>query len=122
MNVIKGIGIDIIELDRVKNSLERNNRLVERVLTEKEIVEFNQISSETRKIEFFAGRFSVKEAYAKANGTGIGKLSFKDIEVSKNQLGAPQITVRNQGDERIFVSISHSNNYVVTQVIIEDFR
>src|SRR6476620_6914225 len=90
--MIKGIGIDITEIGRVKRILERQPRFPERILTEKEIKRFEQLKGQ-RKMEYFAGRFAAKEAFSKANGTGIGKkLSFLDIEVTVDQAGKPCIT------------------------------
>ena len=70
--MIKGIGIDITELGRIKKILERQPRFPERILTENEIERFEKLKGQ-RKIEYFAGRFAAKEAFSKANGTGIGK-------------------------------------------------
>ena len=71
-----------------------------------------------RKIEFLAGRFAAKEAYSKAVGTGIGKeLSFLDIEIETDALGKPFIA---KPDITGFISISHSRDYAVAQVIIEE--
>jgi holo-[acyl-carrier protein] synthase len=115
--MIKGIGIDIIELKRIESLLE-NKKFINRVLTETEREHFEQLLLK-RKIEFLAGRFAVKEAYAKARGTGIGKeLSFQDIEVTKDERGKP-IVKSNQEDEIVHVSISHSRDYAVAQIILE---
>ncbi|WP_047981042.1 holo-ACP synthase [Ornithinibacillus contaminans] len=116
--MIKGIGIDIIELERIEKSLE-NKRFVERILTERERERFLTISSHARKIEFVAGRFAAKEAFAKAMGTGIGKLSFQDIEIGNDENGAPFITVALDEAMNIFVSITHSREYAVAQVVLE---
>ncbi|MFD2043856.1 holo-ACP synthase [Ornithinibacillus salinisoli] len=118
--MIKGIGIDIIELSRIKESIQNNTKFVDRILTEKEKAFFMKLKSEKRKIEFLAGRFASKEAFAKATGTGIGKLSFKDIEILHDDQGAPTITVNGYTNYRIFISISHSNEFAVAQVILED--
>lgn len=118
--MIKGIGIDIVELSRIKESLERNNRLAERILTTNEQANFESLKSASRRIEFLAGRFAAKEAFAKATGTGIGKLSFKDIAVQTDEHGAPKMAVRGYESSNIFISISHSKEYAVAQVIIEE--
>lgn len=116
--MIKGIGIDLVELDRIKNTYERNPRFSQRILTEKEQVQFETLS-EKRKIEFLAGRFAAKEAYAKANGTGIGReLSFQDIEIATDEAGKPYIVKPKM--HGVHLSISHSREYAVAQVIIEE--
>ncbi|WP_226038153.1 holo-ACP synthase [Aquibacillus saliphilus] len=118
--MIKGIGIDIIELRRIKEILIRSERFVERVLSTREIEVFQDLHSDNRKVEYLAGRFAAKEAYSKAIGTGLGKLSFKDIEVLADSQGAPKMSVKETTDgSTIFLSISHSQDYAVAQVIIE---
>ncbi|WP_430788644.1 holo-ACP synthase [Virgibacillus flavescens] len=118
--MIKGIGIDIIEIDRIRKSIEKNSRLVNRVLTPEEQIVYQDLKSQSRQIEFLAGRFAAKEAFGKAAGTGIGKLSFQDIHVAANENGAPSIVVEGYHTRHIFISISHSKDYAVAQVIIEE--
>ncbi|CCQ20289.1 Holo-[acyl-carrier-protein] synthase [Listeria monocytogenes N53-1] len=55
--MIKGIGLDMIDLERVKQVVEKNPRFIERVLTEKEIKQFEKYEG-NRKIEYLAGRFA----------------------------------------------------------------
>jgi holo-[acyl-carrier protein] synthase len=113
-----GIGIDIVEIKRIKEIVERQPKFIERILSEQEKKRFFQLS-ETRKIEFLAGRFAAKEAYAKAVGTGIGKeLSFADIHIHNDEKGKPFILSGTPG-QYIHLSISHSDEYAIAQVIIE---
>jgi holo-[acyl-carrier protein] synthase len=115
--VIKGIGVDITELDRMETLINRQPRLKERILTEKEISIFEKLNGK-RKVEYFAGRFAAKEAFSKANGTGIGKhLSFLDIEITSDEKGKPVIS--KPFSEGVHLSISHSRDYAVAQVVIE---
>lgn len=116
--MIKGIGIDLIEISRIKKTIQQNERFVHRILTEKEKKLFFSIRNERRRIEFLAGRFAAKEAFAKAVGTGIGTLSFKHIEVLKDSVGAPVLTAEGYESQKIFISISHSQDYAVAQVVI----
>ncbi len=118
--MIKGIGIDICELDRIEEAMKNNSRFIHRILTEKEREKLDSITSWKRKVEYTAGRFAVKEAYAKANGTGIGKeLSFQDIEVVSHPNGKPEILIKGVHNPHVFLSISHSSSFVVAQVVIE---
>jgi|SRR5699024_2771702 len=117
--MIAGIGLDLIELSRIEQSVKKNEKIVSRILTHKEKEIFDRFSSERRKLEFLAGRFAAKEAFAKAAGVGIGRLSFQHIEVLTNEGGAPFITVKGYEDERIFISITHSETYAAAQVVIE---
>src|SRR5690625_6424413 len=66
--VIKGIGIDLIELNRIHHSMQQSDRLMQRVLTTYEQTIFQQLKSEQRRVEYLAGRFAAKEAFAKATG------------------------------------------------------
>ena len=118
--MIKGIGIDIIELERIGDSIKKSERLAERVLTMKEMECYHNKGSDRRRVEYLAGRFASKEACSKALGTGIGALSFQDIEVLNDENGAPIIKVVGYEDYSIFLSISHSEAYAVAQVVIED--
>ncbi|HLR08984.1 MAG TPA: holo-ACP synthase [Bacillota bacterium] len=117
--MIQGIGMDLIELDRIENSIDKDNRLADRVLTAKEKEMFHQLPNKTRQVEFLAGRFAAKEAFAKAVGTGIGQLSFQDIEILTNDNGAPVIEAIGYEANRIFVSITHSRDYAAAQVVVE---
>ena len=117
--MIKGIGIDLIELDRIKASMEKQKRFVDRILTEKEMKVWNKLQNKHRKVEFLAGRFAAKEAFAKATGRGIGKLSFKHIEVLNDENGAPTLKANGYETASIFISITHSRDYAVAQVVIE---
>lgn len=116
--MIKGIGIDIIELERIKRLVNKQPRFVRRILTEKERAIYSELNNK-RKIEFIAGRFAAKEAFAKAAGVGIGKLSFQYIEVLPSDNGAPILTVKGYESANLFVSITHSREYAAAQVIIE---
>lgn len=116
--MITGIGIDIIELERIRKIHKRQDKFADRVLTPNEKAVFNTLS-ESRKIEFLAGRFAAKEAYSKAVGTGIGEnLSFLHIEIEKDEKGKPFISKPNNNG--VHLSISHSKEYAIAQVVIED--
>lgn len=117
--MIVGIGIDIVELDRIRDICQRQPRFIEKVLTKEEIKQYNICQTTTRKTEYVAGRFAAKEAFSKAYGTGIGTLGFKDIEITTNHQGAPIIYANVTTNNHVHISISHSKDYVVAQVIIE---
>ncbi len=111
--------MDLIELKRIQASLDRNEKFVDRILTENEKKACDLLPSYNRRIEYIAGRFAAKEAFSKAVGTGIGRLSFQDIEVLHDESGAPVLTARGYEQFRIFVSITHSKDYAAAQVILE---
>ncbi|RUL53663.1 MULTISPECIES: holo-ACP synthase [Lysinibacillus] len=115
--MIKGIGLDIVEIIRVKKAIERSEKFQNRILSERELNIFNQLS-ETRQVEFLAGRFAAKEAYSKANGTGIGKgCEFHQIEILKDALGKP-ILYFDGNLVSGHVSITHSKEYAAAQVLL----
>ncbi|RSK25662.1 holo-ACP synthase [Bacillus sp. HMF5848] len=115
--MIYGTGIDIVELERIEKLIERQERFVDRILTESEEITYRQLSAK-RKIEYVAGRFAAKEAYAKAVGTGIGEhLAFTDIEIGIDEKGKPLIV--RPSTYQAHVSISHSRDYAVASVILE---
>lgn len=118
--MIKGIGLDLVELERIKRHIEKDNRLVNRILTEHEQKVFKQKQSLKRKTEYLAGRFAAKEAFAKAVGSGIGKLSFQHIEILSDENGAPFLKAKGYEANRIFISITHTSQYAAAQVVIEE--
>jgi holo-[acyl-carrier protein] synthase len=116
--MIIGIGIDIVELDRISKVISRQPKFVDRILTPSEKERFLSLEG-TRQIEFVAGRFAAKEAFVKAIGTGISSsYSWKDIEVRKEDNGRPILVVTGVED-KLHLSISHSKTYAVAQVLIE---
>ncbi|MDQ0221329.1 holo-ACP synthase [Peribacillus cavernae] len=117
--MIKGIGIDIIEIARVRAILARQPRFLERILTEHERKVYTGLKS-SRRVEFFAGRFAAKEAFSKAFGTGIGEsLSFLNIEIATDPNGRPYI--EKPFSDGVHLSITHSREYAAAQVVIEEF-
>ena len=115
--MIIGIGMDIVELERVKVILERQPKLLNRILTEEERDYFQSIG-ESRKNEWLAGRFAAKEAFSKAYGTGIGgKLSFQDISILPDENGKP--VLQHPFKVSAHVSITHTKQYAAAQVILE---
>ena len=115
--MIKGIGLDIVELERIKKAMERTERFQKRILSERELEVFSK-AIEKRKLEYLAGRFAAKEAFSKANGTGIGEgCEFYQIEILNNELGKPELYFDGQAVNG-FVSITHSRDYACAQVII----
>ncbi|MBG9446426.1 holo-ACP synthase [Cytobacillus firmus] len=115
--MISGIGIDIADLERIGKIIARQERFPDRILTPKELNGYKQLP-EKRRAEFLAGRFAAKEAFSKALGTGIGEeLSFQDIEIEKDEKGKPFIS--KPFKDGVHLSISHSREYAVAQVVIE---
>ena len=113
-----GIGIDIIEVKRIRELMEKfGDRFFQRILTENEISYCRKFSKPELH---FAGRFASKEAYSKAIGTGVGKdFSWKDIEVLNDERGKPyivQLKENNFSAYRFEISISHTEEYACAVV------
>ncbi|MFC3209473.1 holo-ACP synthase [Planomicrobium okeanokoites] len=115
--MITGIGLDIVELGRIRRLDGKSAKFRERVLTDNELVEY-ELLSVNRKTEFLAGRFAAKEAFGKAKGTGIGKnCSFKDIEIRKDLNGKPSVYFKDQ--EEGLISITHTKEYAAAQILLQ---
>lgn len=119
--MIYGIGLDIVELDRIAKLDSRSENFRNRILDTVELEHYYQHSPQ-RRIEFLAGRFAAKEAFAKAKGTGIGKgCRFTDIRVIANELGQPTLYFQNEKVQG-FVSITHTKSVAAAQVLLLDER
>ncbi len=120
--MIKGIGIDIIEIERIKKTIEKfGDKFFQRILTENEI---NYCKSFSKPDLHFAGRFCAKEAYSKAIGTGISKdFSWKDIEILNDERGKPFLKHTKEtkfSAYTFYVSISHTDKYACAVVVCEE--
>ncbi|AYC30367.1 holo-ACP synthase [Paenisporosarcina cavernae] len=115
--MITGIGLDIVEIPRIRELLLKSDKFYRRILTGAE-QEMWKDFSDSRKVEFLAGRFAAKEAFVKAVGTGIGiEYSFQDIEIQKEATGKPFLVVKKKKVNG-FVSITHSKEFAAAQVIL----
>ena len=116
--MIVGHGIDIEELASIQNAVEKREGFAQRVLTDMEMERFSSLKGR-RQIEYLAGRWSAKEAFSKAMGTGIGKLGFQDLEVLNNERGAPYFS-KSPFSGKVWLSISHTDQFVIASVILEE--
>ena len=116
--MIVGHGIDIEALASIQNAVEKREGFARRVLTDKEMERFASLKGR-RQIEYLAGRWSAKEAFSKALGTGIGKLGFQDLEVLNNERGAPYFS-KSPFLGKVWLSISHTDQFVTASVILEE--
>ena len=118
IKMILGHGIDIEELASIQNAVEKREGFAQRVLTDKEMERFASLKGR-RQVEYLAGRWSAKEAFSKAMGTGIGKLGFQDLEVLNNERGAPYFS-KSPFSGKVWLSISHTDQFVTASVILEE--
>ena len=122
MGQIFGIGTDILEVSRFKDI--NLDRLSKRILTSLELAEFEKSS---KKHHFLAKKFSMKESIAKAFGVGIGeRLSFLDIEITKDDLGKPICFIKNYRDviitksqTKIHITSSDTKTLISTYCVVE---
>lgn len=115
--MIQGIGLDIVEMERIRKIHTRSDQFMKRILSEKEQQKFTTLSN-ARQIEYLAGRFAAKEAFSKARGTGIGVgCEFHQIEVLNNMEGKPELYFDGVVVHG-FVSITHTKEYAAAQVIL----
>lgn len=116
--MIYGIGVDIVSLTRIQKAWQQP-KFAQRLLNDVEWQDYRQLSTEKRQVEFLAGRWAAKEAYAKALGTGIGaNCRFHDITIRYSEKKQPQIESPHF-EGQAFLSISHSEDYAVAQVVLE---
>lgn len=121
--MIKGIGTDIIEIERVGKAIE-NKGFLKKYFTDKEI---ENINLKTNRKEKAAGIFAAKEAVSKLFGTGFKGFAPKDIEILNNKEGMPYVILYNNAKKIsvekqikvIYISISHCKNYAVAYATAE---
>jgi holo-[acyl-carrier protein] synthase len=124
--MIKGIGVDIIEIDRIKEAVEKyGESFLGKVYTDKELKYCR--NRKAMKYPELAVRFAAKEAYAKAIGTGIAGfarnnhgIKWKEIEIVNNSHGKPLVAIKGEASEKVHVSLSHSRDYAVASIYVEE--
>lgn len=121
--MIKGIGTDIVEIDRIEAATKRTRGFINKVFTESEIKMFE---SKGFKSEVIAGNFAAKEAISKAIGTGFRGFGLKDIEILRDNLGKPIVNLSNKvymvikrENINIHLSISHSRANAIAYAVME---
>lgn len=117
--MIKGVGIDGVEVERVRKIVAKGDSFAKKVLTPNEFNQYTKMKGKG-KVEYLGGRFSLKESFSKAMGTGLGKyVSFQDVETLWDKLDHPVMT-STKYDGNIFPSITHDNHEIITMVVLED--
>ncbi|MDO4789108.1 MAG: holo-ACP synthase [Johnsonella sp.] len=118
--MILGIGTDIIEIARMKIFCEKPY-YVSKIYTE------NECRLAREKLSFLAGNFAAKEAVCKALGTGFRGFGAKEVEILRDELGAPYVRLYGRAEEIFFaknashihVSISHCREYASAFAVLE---
>jgi holo-[acyl-carrier protein] synthase len=115
-----GTGVDLVEIERFQGAVERHGeRFLGRVFTERELAEVGA------NLVSLAARFAAKEAVAKALGTGIGPVGWKEIEVLRGDARQPLLELHGQAAQQAAtlclrawsLSLSHTHAYAVAMVV-----
>jgi holo-[acyl-carrier protein] synthase len=124
--MIVGTGIDIAEVPRIRQSIERfGDRFVQRIFTPGEV---RYCDSKANRFERYAARFAAKEAAMKALGTGWNHgVRWRDCEVTRMPTGRPTMTFHGKaaefaaklGAKNVALSLSHTVEQAIAQVILE---
>ena len=124
--MIYGIGIDLVEVKRIEEALERwGDRFKNKVYTQGEI---DYCSKKRSSSPNFAARFAAKEALVKALGIGMRRgVHWKDVEVTRDPLGKPMLKLsgraaavcRQEKIKETFLSLTHDRGYSSAVVVLE---
>ena len=124
---ILGIGVDIVEKNRIKKSLT-NKLFIKRIFTDSEIL---LAKNKKDKISFYSNRFAAKEAFSKSIGTGFREnLNFSDLSIKNDKFGKPLFVITDKLKKLIkkkfkttkfdfFLSISDEKKYSIAYVIFQ---
>lgn len=124
--MILSVGIDIVEVYRIRETLERTPRFTERVFTKNERAYCD--AKGAASAQHYAARFAAKEACLKALKTGWrDKITWHDIEISNDAKGAPLIEIKGEAKKvldnlnanAVHLSLSHTTDHAIATVILE---
>lgn len=121
--MIRGTGVDIIEVARVEKAAQRAG-FAKRLFSADEIGDWER---RNRAAETLAGAFAAKEAVSKALGTGFGVIGWREVEILHAPGGAPYARLTGAalqrlsalGGTHVHISISHCRAYAIAQAVIE---
>ena len=122
--MIYGIGIDVVEVDRIEAAIDRQGEaFLNRLFTEREQ---NYCKRQSRPAMHYAARFAAKEAVSKAFGTGIGgQAAWLDMEVLRCDNGAPKMLfhgnaaefLKTEGISEVQISLTHARDYAAANAV-----
>jgi len=121
---VRGLGVDVVEVERLRRALARRPRLADRLFTDEERAYAGRAADPGPSL---AARFAAKEAVAKALGVGIGALSWREVEVVRQPSGAPGLMLAGRaaalsarrGVHRWHLSLSHTAHLAVAAAVAE---
>ena len=123
--MLVGIGVDIVEIERIRRTLSKNRNMVNRVFSVEEI---DYCSNRKKSYQHFAVRFAAKEAALKALGVGWSDgIRWTDVEVVNRRSGQPTLRLSGRAQElfeaagacRSLVTLSHGEDYAVAVVVLD---
>ncbi len=123
--MIIGCGIDLVSIKRIENIVRRwGDNFICRIFTP---LEQEYCEKKSNKYQSYAGKFAAKEALLKALGLGLRGVNWKEIEVINDNLGQPTIKTSgrlkeitsNKKVDKYFLTISHTKEYALAEVILE---
>ena len=119
-----GIGVDIVSVDRIEKSLERES-FIKRIYGPAEIALF--VGENKVKTNSLAANFAAKEAFSKALGTGVRGFDFDEVQILRNELGAPYFEFSGRAEQIVKsrnleckVSLSHEKDKAIAFVVVEE--
>lgn len=122
--LIFGIGVDIVEIRRIKEAIEKHSTFIDRIFSKNEV---EYLKNRNLRPEFVAGRFAAKEAVVKSLGSGFSGFNFKDVEIDRTASGKPTVVLKGKaklmankyGNYKIHLSISHGLDNAIAYAIME---
>ena len=113
-------GVDIVDVDRIKSSIEKyQDKFLSKVFNKEEQ---DYCNSRYNPFIHFSGKFAAKEAVMKAvyNSKKLSSISFKDISIINDKNGAPIVYIRGRSEKSINISISHTNDTAIAFAILKE--
>ena len=125
--MVVGIGLDIVDTDRLGRALDGPGAFAERVFTAAELA---ACASRADRVQSLAARFAAKEACLKALGVGILEAALRQVEIVSGAAGAPQLRLtgtlgaraQSRGVRNAHVSLTHEPGLAAAVVILEGIR
>lgn len=122
--MIRGIGIDVVQVSRIRGWVDQGG-LLERYFHPGELAATRNRGDQG--VLSLAARFAAKEAFGKALGTGLRDISLREIEVTNDELGKPDMRLHGTalralerfGGHRIFLSLTHEIDNAIAMIVIE---
>ena len=123
-SALKGIGVDAVDIERFRVSLQRTPSMRERLFTEEEL---RYVAPKADPVPSLAARFAAREAVMKAMGLGLGAFGFHEVWVTRAESGAPSLCVTgralelavDRGITRWHLSLTHTDLVAIAQVVAE---